>query len=162
MFEAKVVIELLLVSKGIPAHPQLKQVDVEALKQKYSDLLLENLRLQEKVMVRDRVIEERGFFPIYHYDQRVTTLRKAMVHWYRKAEEECLRMRQTCKNLKLGITQELENMRQLINQEIENNQSQLAPLLREEALKPQLKQEGKEKRPKPKEAATKADVKKLR
>lgn len=71
-------------------------------------------------------------------------------------------MRQTCKSLKLGITHELENMRQLITQEIENNQTQLAPLLREEALKPQLKQEGKEKRPKPKEVATKADVKKLR
>jgi hypothetical protein len=40
------IIELLLVSKGLPAHPQIKQVDVEALKQKYSDLLLENLRLQ--------------------------------------------------------------------------------------------------------------------
>lgn len=37
-------------------------------------------------MVRDRIIEERSFLPIYHYDQRVTGLRKAMIYWYRNAE----------------------------------------------------------------------------
>ena len=66
-------------------------------------------------MIRDRIIEERTFFPIYHYDQRVSTLRKALVHWYRKAEEECQRMRVTCRNLKLGINHEIENMRQIMN-----------------------------------------------
>lgn len=56
LFEAKILIELLLLSKGMPNHPQLKQIDAEVLRQKNSELLLENLRLQEKVMVRDRII----------------------------------------------------------------------------------------------------------
>jgi hypothetical protein len=80
-------------------------MDMDTLRYKYSNLLLDNLRLQEKNMIKERIIEERVFFPIYHYDQRVTTLRKAMVHWYRKAEEECLRMKLRCKDLKQSLLQ---------------------------------------------------------
>lgn len=94
----------MLVSKTLPNHPQIKELDCDGLKQKYSDLLLENLRLQEKIIMKDRIIEEKVFFPIYHYDQRVTTLRKAMVHWYRKAEEECTRMKKRCKDLKQNLS----------------------------------------------------------
>jgi hypothetical protein len=49
---------LLLLSKGIPAHPQVQQLEAETLKQKYSNALVEQLRLQEQVMVRDRIIED--------------------------------------------------------------------------------------------------------
>jgi hypothetical protein len=90
---------LLLSSKKIE-HPQIKSYDYESLKGKYSDLLIENLRMQEKVMARDRIIEERVFLPLYHYDQRVISLRKAMIHWYRKAEGDCLKMKMKCNAMK--------------------------------------------------------------
>jgi hypothetical protein len=51
---------LLLLSKGIPAHPQVQQLEAETLKQKYSNALVEQLRLQEQVMVRDRIIEDNS------------------------------------------------------------------------------------------------------
>ena len=66
-------------------------------------------------MMKDRIIDERVCFPIYHYDQRVTTLRKAMVHWFRKAEEECARMKKRCKDMKTSLAEETEAMRQTMN-----------------------------------------------
>jgi vacuolar-type H+-ATPase catalytic subunit A/Vma1 len=125
-------------------------MDDESLRQKYSDLLLDNLRLQEKLMVKDRIIEERVFFPIYHYDQRVTTLRRAMVHWYKKAEEECSRMRKRCRDMKQGLGEEMENMRQVMNQELESYRSQLKCIISEDSL---IK-----KRPKEEKAEKKARV----
>lgn len=53
--------------------------------------------MQEKIEARDRVIAEKEYFPLYHYDQRVSTLRKAVAFWYRKAEEDCIKMRVRCK-----------------------------------------------------------------
>jgi hypothetical protein len=159
---------LLLLSKGIPAHPQVQQLEAETLKQKYSNALVEQLRLQEQVMVRDRIIEERGCFPLYHYDQRVSSLRKAVVHWYRQAEQQCLRMRQACRNLKLGITHEVEDMRQLTIRQLEAAQRQLAAFLEEHTSK-QPKE--REKRPKAstesvkgsgKDISSKAETKKYR
>lgn len=58
-------------------------------------------------MIRDRIIEERGFFPIHHYDRRVIALRKSLAYWYKKAEEECATMKNRCKNLKLKLNEEV-------------------------------------------------------
>lgn len=88
-----------------------------------------------------------------------------MVHWYRKAEEECLRMRTTTRNLKLGITHELDNMKQLITQHMEDNKTQLARFLQKEPMPKQPKDEGREKEKKcksGKEVGAKVEVKRVR
>ena len=101
LFELKIVNELLLLSKT--NHPQIKQFTDQSLKQKYSDLLIETIKMQEKIEARDRIIAEKEYFPLYHYDQRVSTLRKAVAFWYRKAEEDCNKMRAKFKDLKLRL-----------------------------------------------------------
>lgn len=39
-------------------------------------------------------------FPLYHYDKRIETLRKAVSFWYRKSEGECERMKCRVKDMK--------------------------------------------------------------
>lgn len=65
-----------------------------------AELVIKNLALQEKVMIRDRIIAEKGFFPIYQYDSRVLSLRKAVVHWYRKAELHSQQLKQAVNSIK--------------------------------------------------------------
>lgn len=49
-----------------------------------------------------------------------------MVHWFRKAEEECARMKKRCKDMKVCLAEEAEAMRQTMNEEIERNRVQLS------------------------------------
>lgn len=109
------LIELLLVTRS--SHPQVKLLNDESLRQKYSDLLLESLRLKEKVEARDKFIAEKGMFPVYHYDQRIQTLRKAVGFWYRKAEEECVRMKGRVRDMKVRLEEDKHAMREEISKE---------------------------------------------
>lgn len=45
-------------------------------------------------MIKDKIIEDRVLFPLYHYDQRILMLRKAVEHWYRRAEQEATKLEQ--------------------------------------------------------------------
>lgn len=87
LFEAKLLVELMQVARA---------TIVPDMKQKMETTLLDNLRLQEKVMLRDRVIAGHGLFPIYHYDQRVLALRQAVAYWHHQAENKCEIIKNEC------------------------------------------------------------------
>lgn len=61
---------------------------------------MDNLRLQEKVMIRDRIIEGKVFYPIYHYDQRILALRKSVEFWYQKSQNTCKKLTENCKKMR--------------------------------------------------------------
>lgn len=88
------------------AHPQIKTLTDADLKQKYSQVMLDNLKLKEMVEARDRIISEREMFPIYRYDKRVETLRKAVGHWYRKAEGDCKKMAEKMREMRAVVEEE--------------------------------------------------------
>jgi hypothetical protein len=60
-------------------------------------------------------------FPIYHYDKRVETLRKAVGFWYRKAEGECQRMKCRFKDLKARIETDRDNLLEEVRKEFQRN-----------------------------------------
>lgn len=68
--------------------------------------------------MKDRIIDDKVFNPIYHYDQRVLTLRRAVAFWYKKAEEECNRMKLRCKDMRHMIVKQIEGMREAMNSDI--------------------------------------------
>lgn len=51
-------------------------------------------------MIKEKIIEERVLFPLYHYDERVLMLRKAVEYWYRRAEQEAGRLHQVMVEVK--------------------------------------------------------------
>ena len=67
--------------------------------------------MREQIEARDRIIAEKQYFPLYHYDQRVSTLRKAVAFWYRKAEDDCNRMKAKCREIKLRLEEECNWLR---------------------------------------------------
>lgn len=81
--------------------------------------------MQEQIEARDRIIAEKQFFPLYHYDQRVSTLRKAVAYWYRRAEEDCNRMKAKCKEMKLRLEEESSCLRQQVERELEEERNKL-------------------------------------
>jgi hypothetical protein len=40
-------------------------------------------------MMKDKIIEQKSLFPLYHYDERILMLRKGVDFWYRKAQQYC-------------------------------------------------------------------------
>lgn len=61
------------------------------------DCLLEKLILQEQLEQRNRIIEQKSFYPIYHYDERIQTLKNAVKYFYKMAHHECQKVKETIK-----------------------------------------------------------------
>ena len=47
----------------------------------------------------------------------MSTLRKAVAHWYKKSEEECARMKGRCRDLKNRLEEDYNNLKKGILEE---------------------------------------------
>ena len=56
--------------------------------------------------MRDKILEEKEMFPIYRYDKRLDTLKKAIGFWYNKAEKDCKMMKEKVRQMKTAIEEE--------------------------------------------------------
>ena len=56
--------------------------------------------------MKDKLLEEKDMFPIYRYDKRLDTLKKAIGFWYNKAEKDCKMMKDKAKQMKTAIEEE--------------------------------------------------------
>ena len=56
--------------------------------------------------MRDRILEERDMFPIFRYDKRLETLKKAIGFWYNKSEKDCKQMKEKVKQMKIALEEE--------------------------------------------------------
>ena len=53
----------------------------DSLAEKHQEVLIENLRLQEQIMMKDKIIHQKQFYPLYHYDNRIKTLRDSVAYF---------------------------------------------------------------------------------
>ena len=50
---------------------------------------MDHFVLQEQLAMKDRIIRQQEFYPLNHYDVRISNLRKAVMHWYGLATKQC-------------------------------------------------------------------------
>lgn len=87
------------------------------------------MRLQEKVEARDRVIAEKQFFPVFHGEKRMNTLKKVMEHWYRKANEDCARMKGKVIEMRTRLEEEKNELRQEMKNGMETIKNEILKTL---------------------------------
>jgi hypothetical protein len=85
-------------------------------------LLIDHLRLKEQLDAREKLIKEKSMFPVFHYDKRVQTLRKALGFWFKKAEEDCGRMKNRVREVKTRLEEEKNALREEMRTELAKNQ----------------------------------------
>lgn len=72
----------------------------DGLKEKYEQIVLEKLILHEQLEQKNRIINDKVFYPIYHYDSRLRNLKDAVSYLYRMATKECKKTQQLIKTLR--------------------------------------------------------------
>ena len=132
--EADSIIQLLLNNKS-PGEQKVHRVE-------RAELVIKNLALQEKVMIRDRIIAQKSFFPIYQYEGRVLSLRKAVVHWYRKAELQSQQLKQAVSSIKKEWLQFAQNISEQFQKEMAQNKAMMVKEISQ--LKSEIKREKSE------------------